>query len=79
MILVRTPFRLSLGGGSTDLPAYYKEYGGFIFAVTINLYMYLGLNRPPTDNKIRLKYNNIICLSPLIFLSSCIFFKRLWR
>jgi len=57
MILVRTPFRLSLGGGSTDLPAYYKEYGGFIFAVTINLYMYLGLNRPPTDNKIRLKYN----------------------
>ena len=39
------------------MPAYYKEYGGFIFAVTINLYMYLGLNRPPTDNKIRLKYN----------------------
>lgn len=57
MILVRTPFRLSLGGGSTDLPAYYQEYGGFIFAVTINLYMYLGVNRPPTDNKIRLKYS----------------------
>lgn len=57
MILVRTPFRLSLGGGSTDLPAYYEEHGGFIFAVTINLYMYLGLNRPPTDNKIRLKYS----------------------
>lgn len=57
MILTRTPFRLSLGGGSTDLPAYYQEYGGFIFAVTINLYMYLGLNRPPTDHLIRLKYS----------------------
>jgi len=57
MILVRTPFRLSLGGGSTDLPAYYQEHGGFIFAVTINLYMYLGLNRPPTDELIRLKYS----------------------
>lgn len=57
MILTRTPFRLSLGGGSTDLPAYYEEHGGFIFAVTINLYMYLGINRPPTDYKIRLKYS----------------------
>lgn len=58
MIVTRTPFRISLGGGSTDLPAYYEQYGGFIFAVTINLYMYLGLNRPPTDNLIRLKYSD---------------------
>jgi len=56
MILTRTPFRLPLGGGSTDLPAYYEKYGGFIFSVTINLYMYLGLNRPPADDLIRLKY-----------------------
>jgi D-glycero-alpha-D-manno-heptose-7-phosphate kinase len=57
MILTRTPFRLCLGGGSTDLPAYYEQYGGFIFAVTINLYMYLGVNRPPTDEMIRLHYS----------------------
>lgn len=56
MILTRTPFRLPLGGGSTDLPAYYEKYGGFIFSVTINLYMYVGLNRPPIDDLIRLKY-----------------------
>lgn len=56
MILTRTPFRLPLGGGSTDLPAYYEKYGGFIFSVTINLYMYIGLNRPPIDDLIRLKY-----------------------
>lgn len=56
MIITRTPFRLPLGGGSTDLPAYYEKYGGFIFAVSINLYMYLGINRPPIDDLIRLKY-----------------------
>lgn len=57
MILTRTPFRLPLGGGSTDLPAYYEKHGGFIFSVTINLYMYIGLNRPPADDLIRLKYH----------------------
>lgn len=56
MILTRTPFRLPLGGGSTDLPAYYEKYGGFIFAASINLYMYIGVNRPPVDDLIRLKY-----------------------
>lgn len=56
MILSRTPFRLQLGGGSTDLPSYYQEYGGFIFSVAINLYMYVSLNRPPVDDLIRLKY-----------------------
>lgn len=56
MIITRTPFRLPLGGGSTDLPAYYQKYGGFIFSVAINLYMHLGFNRPPIDDLIRLKY-----------------------
>lgn len=56
MILTRTPFRLPLGGGSTDLPAYYEKYGGFIFSVAINLYMYISLIRPPADELIRLKY-----------------------
>src|SRR3989338_653625 len=58
MILTRTPFRLPLGGGSTDLPAYYEKHGGFIFAVSINLYMYIGVNRPPIDDLIRLKYRD---------------------
>lgn len=56
MILSRTPFRLPLGGGSTDLPAYYREHGGFIFSVTINRYMYIGVLRPPIDDLIRIKY-----------------------
>ena len=57
MIIARTPFRLQLGGGSTDLPSYYRQHGGFIFAVTINLYMYIGVNRPPIDDLIRVKYS----------------------
>lgn len=56
MILTRTPFRLPLGGGSTDLPAYFEKHGGFIFAVSINLYMYIGIIRPPADDLIRVKY-----------------------
>ncbi len=58
MIITRTPFRIPLGGGSTDLPAYYEKHGGFIFAVTINLYMYIGVNRAPVDDLIRLKYHD---------------------
>ncbi|MBI5401603.1 galactokinase [Candidatus Wolfebacteria bacterium] len=57
MILTRTPFRLQLGGGSTDLPAYYEAHGGFIFAAAINLYMYISVNRAPIDDLIRLKYS----------------------
>ena len=31
MIITRTPFRVTLGGGGTDLPSYYSQHGGFIF------------------------------------------------
>lgn len=58
MIMTRTPFRIPLGGGSTDLKSYYEKHGGFIFSVTINLYMYVGVNRPPIDDLIRLKYHD---------------------
>ncbi len=57
MIITRTPFRIPLGGGSTDLAAYYEKHGGFIFTVTINLYMYIAVNRSPVDDLIRLKYS----------------------
>ena len=36
MIITRTPFRITLGGGGTDLPSFYREHGGFVFAMTIN-------------------------------------------
>lgn len=57
MILARAPFRISLGGGGTDLPSYYRQYGGFILSAAINKYMYICVNRPAADNYIRLKYS----------------------
>ena len=34
MIITRSPLRISLGGGGTDLPSYYEEHGGFLVAAT---------------------------------------------
>lgn len=56
MIVTRTPFRVTLGGGGTDLPSYYEKHGGFIFAMGIDKYMYVMLNPPGVDRKIRLHY-----------------------
>ena len=57
MIVSRTPFRITLGGGGTDLPSYYENHGGFIFSFTLSKYMYVCLNRPSVDELIRLKYS----------------------
>ena len=57
MIVSRTPFRITLGGGGTDLPSYYKNYGGFIFSFCLSKYMYVCVNRPAADDLIRLKYS----------------------
>jgi D-glycero-alpha-D-manno-heptose-7-phosphate kinase len=58
MIITRTPFRLTLGGGGTDLPSFYRGHGGFILAVGIDKYMYLNVNTPIVDDKIRVRYTN---------------------
>ena len=57
MIVTRTPFRVTLGGGGTDLPSFYREYGGFIFGMAIDKYMYIMLNPPIVDDRIRLHYS----------------------
>jgi D-glycero-alpha-D-manno-heptose-7-phosphate kinase len=57
MIVTRTPFRVTLGGGGTDLPSFYRQHGGFIFAMAIDKYMYIMLNPPIVDTKIRLHYS----------------------
>jgi D-glycero-alpha-D-manno-heptose-7-phosphate kinase len=57
MIITRTPFRITLGGGGTDLPAYYRRHGGFIFAAGLNKYMFVCLNTPIVDDLIRVKYS----------------------
>jgi len=56
MIFVRAPFRIPLGGGGTDLPSYYKQFGGSLVSAAINRYMFVTVNRPLIDQLIRVKY-----------------------
>jgi D-glycero-alpha-D-manno-heptose-7-phosphate kinase len=44
MIITRTPLRISIGGGGTDLPSYYRKYGGFVISAAINKHIYVGIN-----------------------------------
>ena len=53
MILTRTPFRVTLGGGGTDLPSFYEKHGGYILATGIDKYMYIALNVPEADRPSR--------------------------
>ena len=44
MIITRSPLRISLGGGGTDLPSYYREHTGFVIAAAIDKYVYITLH-----------------------------------
>ncbi len=56
MILTRTPMRISIGGGGTDLPSYYRRRGGSVLSAAIDKYVYLAVNATFTDDYL-LKYS----------------------
>jgi D-glycero-alpha-D-manno-heptose-7-phosphate kinase len=58
VIITRTPLRISLGGGGTDLPSYYEKDGGFVLSAAINKYIYISINRTFT-NDFLLKYSEL--------------------
>ena len=58
MIIARSPLRISLGGGGTDLPSYYQEHGGFLIAGAIDKYVYATVMRP-FEPGIYLKYSSL--------------------
>jgi D-glycero-alpha-D-manno-heptose-7-phosphate kinase len=58
MIFTRSPLRISLGGGGTDLPSYYREHEGFLIAAAIDRYVYVTVTRPFTKG-IFLKYSKL--------------------
>ena len=58
MIITRSPLRISLGGGGTDLPSYYREHTGFLIAAAIDKFVYITLHRPFADEVI-VKYSRM--------------------
>jgi D-glycero-alpha-D-manno-heptose-7-phosphate kinase len=57
LIITRTPLRITLGGGGTDLPSYYERFGGTLIAGAINKYVFVSLNRTFTPGYL-LKYSD---------------------
>jgi D-glycero-alpha-D-manno-heptose-7-phosphate kinase len=58
MIITRSPLRISLGGGGTDLPSYYREHSGFVIAAAIDKYVYITLHQTFAQELI-LKYSKM--------------------
>jgi D-glycero-alpha-D-manno-heptose-7-phosphate kinase len=58
MIIVRSPLRVSLGGGGTDLPSYYHNHSGFVLAAAIDKYVYITVHRRFVK-QILLKYSHL--------------------
>lgn len=56
MIIVRSPLRISLGGGGTDLPSYYEENEGFLLTAAINKFVYITMHENFMD-EILVKYS----------------------
>jgi D-glycero-alpha-D-manno-heptose-7-phosphate kinase len=58
MIITRSPLRITLGGGGTDLPSYYRDHSGFLIAAAIDKYVYLTLHKTFVDDLI-VKYSKL--------------------
>jgi D-glycero-alpha-D-manno-heptose-7-phosphate kinase len=58
MIIARSPLRITLGGGGTDLPSYYSEHSGFLVAAAIDKYVYITLHRA-FERLFILKYSSL--------------------
>jgi D-glycero-alpha-D-manno-heptose-7-phosphate kinase len=58
MIIARSPLRVSLGGGGTDLPSYYREHGGFLIASAIDKYVYITIHERFVD-ELLIKYSEL--------------------
>lgn len=56
MIISRTPLRMSFAGGGSDLPVFYRRFGGCVVSTAINKYVYITVNQK-FDQRIRLSYS----------------------
>lgn len=58
MVITRSPLRISLGGGGTDLPSYYRKHGGFLIAAAIDKHIYISVHRRFVEGFL-LKYSQL--------------------
>jgi D-glycero-alpha-D-manno-heptose-7-phosphate kinase len=58
MIITRSPLRITLGGGGTDLPSYYRRHSGFLMAAAINKYVYINLHTT-FEQELVIKYSKM--------------------
>jgi D-glycero-alpha-D-manno-heptose-7-phosphate kinase len=58
MIIVRSPLRITLGGGGTDLPSYYRDHEGFLIAAAIDKYIYITIHQTFIEELI-VKYSEL--------------------
>jgi D-glycero-alpha-D-manno-heptose-7-phosphate kinase len=58
MLIVRSPVRISFGGGGTDLPAYYEQFGGAVLSVAINKYFYTILGKR-SDGRVQITSSDL--------------------
>jgi D-glycero-alpha-D-manno-heptose-7-phosphate kinase len=58
VIITRSPLRISLGGGGTDLPSYYQQHEGFLIAAAIDKYVYITIHQTFVDELI-IKYSKL--------------------
>src|SRR6266496_4965710 len=58
MIITRSPLRISVAGGGTDLPSYYREHSGFVIAAAIDKYVYISLH-PMFEQQIFIRYSRL--------------------
>ena len=57
MIIARAPFRITLGGGGTDLPSFYEKHGGFVLSMALDKYIYVCLKPLAMTKEVRLQYS----------------------
>ena len=56
MIIARSPFRITLGGGGTDMPNFYSKHESFFISAAIDKYIYVALKKNILDKSIRCQY-----------------------
>lgn len=59
MIISRTPLRITLAGGGTDLPSFYEKHGGFVVSMAINKHIYLTYKPDSFEKELKLRYSQI--------------------